>query len=309
MIKLTALALLLCSTAALAQSTSTTLKVPAPAASIPASAANTSAGDLSKSKLRRTLDEHLQVRYFSEFLGPSVTKWDDNQVDVSKNGNYVKNSEPIGIFHQFSLRWKVMDDTRVFVEPRFTTHFGSRSDIPSTDDQGNLRTEDFRAGLMSNYWTSDSKEWSTTVRVGNRFPMSRASMNADITAQPEALHITSWQINKDVNVSLWNQIRYYWYEPGVDKERWRLYTGPSVTYTFNDTYSLFVMYEHENQHNAAEGKRAYLHSTNILQDLYAGVNINLNPSLTVYPFIRAAQVSTFDDETLQVGAWIMGSIF
>lgn len=273
------------------------------------SSLNTTSGDISGSSFMKVIRNKLQVLYFSEFLGPNVVKWDDNQVGTTKNGDYSKGTEPIGMFHQFSVRWKFAGSKKIFLEPRLTTHFGSRSDLRSTDDQSAVRMEDFRAGISDNYWRSEDNVFSTTYRLGNRFPTSQASKDANITAQPELLHITSAQLNKDLNISIWNQIRYFWYENDVDQERWRLYTGPSVTYTLSDTYSIFVMYEHELQHNAKKGERSFSYAKETLQDVYAGVNINLNPSLTIYPFIRMAQLKKINDETLQVGAWVMGAIF
>lgn len=291
-----------------AQTSSTSLTPIAAPAATPATQ-NISVGSAQESRPMKYLAEHLQVRYFSEFLGPNVVKWDDNQVDVDTKGNYAKSSEPIGMFHQFSFRWKIASETRIFAEPRFTTHFGDRNEISAGDDQHAFRMEDFRAGVMSKYWVDGSGRWSTTVRAGARLPTSQASRDAQIVAQPEMLHITSFQANSRFNVSLWNQIRYYAYESSVDEERWRLYTGPSVTYAFNDSYELFVMYESELQHRAPAGKRDYFHARDILQDVYAGVNININPSLTVYPFIRTAQLRKFNDETMQIGAWVMGAVF
>lgn len=294
-------------TQAMAQSTTTTLKKTSNEQS---TLGNSSTGEISESSTMKLLREKLQVRYFAEFLGPNVVKWDENQVDVDGKGNYAKSDEPIGTFHQFSLRWKVADTTRIYVEPRFTTHFADRDELRAAGgDDSSVRMEDFRGGVMSNYWSSEDKIFSTTYRVGSRFSTSQASRESDITAQPEALHIFSWQPTAALNVSLWNQVRYYWYQAEVDNERWRLYTAPSVTYVLNDTFSVFVMYEHEQNHSAPEGKRNYFHSVNTLQDVYAGVNINVNPSLTIYPFVRMAQLKKLNDETLQVGAWIMGAIF
>lgn len=293
---------------AMAQTSSTTVKPTT--GSTAASAANTTSGDVSESRTMKLLRDHLQVRYFAEFLGPNVKRLDDKSVDTDSKGNYAAGEDPINTFHQLSLRWRTGKTTRVFVEPRFTTQMGNREALQNAGkESGVVRAEDFRAGVMDVYWTSEDKVWSTTYRLGNRFPTSEASRDANITAQPEGLHILSWTPNKDWNVSLWNQLRYYWYEPQVENERWRLYTGPSVTYTINDTFSIFAMYEHEQNHAAPAGKRNYFHSTNSLQDLYAGVNINITQSLTIYPFIRMAQLKKFNDETMQIGAWVMGAVF
>jgi hypothetical protein len=312
-----ALALALTSSLSLAQSSSVKVKkktttAPAPAAKAPMAATNVSTGSTDSATMK-ILKDRLQVRYFAEFLGPQANRWDDNQVDADDNGRFTKSSEPINMFNQFSIRWRVKDQNRLAIEPRFTTHFGDRNELGQNEDTQVVRMEDFRIRYNMPYWASADKVYSTVLSVGNRFPTSRASKDANIVAQPEFLHITNFQATPSLSFSLWNQLRYYWYESKVDRERYRFYTGPSMTYVFNDTFELFVMYEHELQHNQPEGKRAYNYTQESLQDTYMGVNININPSFTIYPFIRLAQLKRWEYEdqrdTAQIGAWLMGSIF
>lgn len=314
-----ALALALTSTFSLAQTSSVSVKkkkttAPAPAPTAPVAATNVSTGS-TDSPTMKILKDRLQVRYFAEFLGPQVSKWDDNQVDADDNGRYSRSNSPINMFNQFSIRWRVKDQNRLAFEPRFTTNFGDRNDLSADgqNDQQVVVMEDFRIRYNMPYWTSSDKVFSTVLSVGNRFPTSRASKDANIVAQPEILHITNFQATPSLSFSLWNQFRYYWYESKVDRERYRLYTGPSVTYIMSDTFELFAMYEHEIQHNQPEGKRKYNYTKESLQDTYLGVNININPSFTIYPFIRLAQLKRWEYEdqrdTAQIGAWLMGSIF
>ncbi len=319
------LALALSSSLALAQtapkkSTTKLPAKPAPAASTPAvtpAPANTTVAN-GESGTMKILKEKLQIRYFGEFLGPSIRKWEDNQIDTDGHGGAgkgraVRQETPINLFNQFSFRWKVGEKTRAFWDARFTTQFGDRNEVGDGEDQQVIVQEDQRIGLNYGYWTSADKVWSTSFLPRVRLPTSEASQDSNIVLQPDILHVTSFQATPALNISLFNAVRYYWYEQKVDSERYRIYTSPSVTYVFNDTFELFVSYEHELSHRDPEGKSNFFLLRETLQDIYAGVNINITPSLTVFPFLRLAQLQRleWDDQqdTAQVGAWIIGNIF
>lgn len=320
----TVLALALSSSVAFAQTTpkksSTKLPAkPAAAASTPAvtTPTNTSVAT-EESGTMKILKEKLQIRYFSEFLGPNVEKWDDNQVDVDGyggdgKGKYSRSSDPINLFNQFSFRWLVAPTTRFLVDARFTTQFGDRNGIAEGSDQQVIVQEDHRIGFNYGYWQSADKTWSTNILPRVRFATSEASQDANIILQPDFLHVLSFQATPSLNFSHWSTVRYYWFEQKVDQERYRWYNSFSTTYILNDTFEIYLQYEHELQHRAAEGARKYTYMKESLQDLYAGVNMNLTPSLTIMPFIRFAQLQRWgwedQRETMQIGAWIMGNIF
>lgn len=320
----TVLALALSSSVALAQTTpkksSTKLPAkPAAAASTPAvtTPANTSVAT-EESGTMKILKEKLQIRYFGEFLGPGIKKWDDNQIDVDGHGGggkgkVARQTTPINLFNQFSFRWKVAPSTRAFWDARFTTQFGDRNELGDGEDQQVIVQEDQRVGLNYGYWTSADKVWSTSFLPRVRLPTSEASQDSNIVLQPDFLHVTSFQATPSLNISLFNAVRYYWYEQKVDSERYRIYTSPSITYVFNDTFEFFMSYEHELQHRDSEGKSNFFLLRESLQDIYAGVNINVTPSITVFPFLRLAQLQRleFEDQnkTAQVGFWLMGNIF
>lgn len=256
--------------------------------------------------------QFLQIRYFGEFLGSNLYRWDDTLTDVDAKRDYSAGTDPLQWFHQFSFRFMLADNMRLWIEPRFITQHGGRNKMGADEDKQSIQQLDHRVRLQSNYWTSEDKMWSTTIIAGTRLPTDRGSKNARIILQPEALHITGLTLNETWSFGLWNQVRYYWYETALDDERWRLYTGPSVTYTIDDIWSVFVMYEHEMTHRSRAGagnRRGFWSMEETLQDVYAGVNYNINPSLTFYPFIRFAQVSKWDTQTQQVGFWLMGAIY
>lgn len=322
----TVLALALSSSLALAQTSpkKSSTKLPAkPAAAAPAPAAttatpaNTSVAT-EESGTMKILKEKLQIRYFAEFLGPNIEKWDDNQVDVDGyggdgKGKFARSTDPINMFNQFSFRWKVGAATRAFWDARFTTQFGDRNGIGEGSDKQVIVQEDQRIGLNYGYFASTDKVWTANFLPRVRLPTSEASQDANIVLQPDFLHVLSFQATPSLNFSLFSAVRYYWFEQKVDKERYRIYNSPSMTYVFNDTFELFLSYEHELQHNTAEGARKYTYAKESLQDVYAGMNINFTPSLTIMPFIRLAQLQRWgwedQRETMQLGAWIMGNIF
>jgi hypothetical protein len=291
---------------------------PAPApATAAVTPANTSVAS-EDSATMKVLKERLQIRYFSEFLGPNVKKWDDNQVDVDGyggdgKGKFARSSDPINMFNQFSFRWKVADTTRAFVDARFTTQFGDRNGVSDGSDKQVIVQEDQRVGLNYGYFASADKVWTANFLPRFRLPTSEASQDANIVLQPDFLHVLSFQATPSLNFSLYSSARYYWFEQKVDSERYRLYNSPSMTYILNDTFEIYLQYEHELQHRAAEGARKYNYMKESLQDIYAGMNINFTPSLTIMPFIRFAQLQRWgwsdQRETMQIGAWIMGNIF
>lgn len=261
--------------------------------------------------------QFLQIRYFGEYLGSNIYRWDDYLTDVDGKRNYdMDESSPLQMFHQFSFRMLVADKVRLYVEPRFITQFGGRNkmeaDSPAGDHQF-VQQADHRVSLQSNYWASEDKVWSTSYRLGARLPTSRTDKNSGHILQPDMLHVTNLTVNEKLSFSLWNQVRYYWYEQNVDAERWRLYTSPSMTYTIDDIWSLYFQYEHEYAHRSRPGAgnrhSNFFNGEETLQDLYAGVNYNINPSLTFYPFIRFAQLSKWDTQTMQAGFWLMGAIY
>ncbi len=274
--------------------------------------------------------QFLQIRYFGEFLGSNLYRWDDKLTDVdgkrntNSKRNYFDGADPTQWFHQFSFRMLVADNVRLIIEPRFITQVGGRNKMGGADDKQLVQQADHRVGFLSNYWNSDDKVWSTTYRLSARLPTSRADKNSGHILQFDPTHITSYKLSEKVSFGLYNTYRYYWYESSKDAQRWRLYTSPSVTYTIDDVWSIFVSYEHEYSHRSnasaptnnatgenvgSERRRSFFNAHETLQDVYAGVNYNINPSLTFYPFIRFAQVSKWDTQTMQAGFWLMGAIY
>ncbi|MFP5385879.1 MAG: hypothetical protein ACLGHN_07345, partial [Bacteriovoracia bacterium] len=87
------LILLLVSSQAFAQTETTT-------------AANTSQFELPSFSLK-ALRERTKINYFSETQGPSIKKWDDNEV----NSDGTRSNMPVRTFHSFNNQFRLFGNT------------------------------------------------------------------------------------------------------------------------------------------------------------------------------------------------------
>lgn len=254
-----------------------------------------------------TVKKKLRINYFSEYLGPGFESRDGNIPDVDSKGNAVDNPEPAQFWNQISIGWNVTEQWRLIFNPRFTLQVGNRDDLPS--DDGILRTEDFLVGFQGTLWSSGP--WSVWIRPGYRLPTSRFTRDANWNGEAEWLHIIDRAPEKDMKwgVGMWTQIRMYVPTEDTTNERWRIYNAPYVTYTFNDKWRAEVFYENTIQHNELRGKRDYNYARNTMQSAMTGVTYNINPSLSVFPFIRYYTVRKFSADTMGLGAWISAALF
>ena len=81
-------------------------------------------------------EEHLQIRLFSEVIGPNLTNSDGAFAypDANDpNGNYVPGNDPISSWNQISFRWKISDKYHAFINPRFSTHLASTKRIRASN--------------------------------------------------------------------------------------------------------------------------------------------------------------------------------
>lgn len=255
----------------------------------------------------KLVKEKLRINYFSEFLGPGFESETGNIPDVDSKGNAVENTEPAQLWNQISIGWNVTEQWRLIFNPRFTLQVGQRDDLPS--DDGVLRTEDFLVGFQGTLWSNGP--WSVWIRPGYRLPTSRFTRDANWNGEVEWLHIIDRAPGTDTKwgVGVWTQARFYVPTEDSTNERWRLYNAPYVTYTINDKWRAEVFYENTIQHNELRGKRDYNYARNSMQSAMTGVTYNINPSLSVFPFIRYYTVRKFSADTMGLGAWISAALF
>lgn len=272
------------------------------------------------------IQSHFQIRYFSELIWTDLTNHNGNTKypGANKNGNYSGGSDPVNLWNQLSFRWKISDKLHAYINPRWTLQLGSTKQIRAdnrdaaakgnkTSDDGMLRSEDWLVGVQGVLWSTKSG-WSYFMRPGYRLPISRATRSANWDGIAEYFQSFDW--SQGVwGAGIWNLNRWFVANENNNNERYRIYVAPYVTYQINDTFKVEVYYENEFQHNAAAGrsinntKGSLLFNKRTLQTMTAGVSFPINPSLSLYPFLRFYQMGTYDPETIGYGMWIMGAIY
>lgn len=287
-------------------------------------------------------EEHLQIRWFSEVIGPNLANTDGAWAypDVNKNGNYTPGSDPVSSWNQISFRWKISENYYAIINPRFSTHLASTKRIRKAnegkgkdEDEEWFRWENWLVGVQGTAWKSDTSGWSVFVRPGYRLPTNKAFRNAGWRGEFELFYSVDWAGASPWGYGLWHQIRHYVpsYKDPLRLDfsdgdganglvRHRHYIAPYLTYKFTDTVKLEIYYEHQYNHQYSKGGRtkangyrhgyfSYPKMSRAQHTANVGVSFPINPSLSLYPFVRAYQLGTFDPETLGYGLWIMGAIY
>jgi hypothetical protein len=270
---------------------------------------NTSTSNLG-SKTWEFIKAKVQVKYFSETMGPSITKGGDRQVEWDSKQNYQKGQDPISVFNQVSVNYAINKKWTFVAQPRFTYRFGDTEGYEKNQDKGPFQMEDTRTAVQGAYWTNADESMSLFVRAGVRLPTDRNSQNANVYLQPDVANFFDWTINKNWAVFVWQSYRTYLYHSSSSQERWRFYNAPGFTYSWNDKWQFVAFYENEIVHNQPQpGKRKYNYAVSNYEDIYMGPQYVASKSLTLYPFLRPSQLDKPSIETTAVGLWVMARLF
>lgn len=272
--------------------------------------ANTSTAGLG-SRVWETIKAKTQIRYFSETLGPSVTRGGDRTPEFDEKNNFVEGQDPINVFNQISINWKLNSTWTYILQPRFTYQLGATDGYnEATQESGPFRMEDTRTGVQGTYWANADQSVALTVRAAVRLPTDRANRNNQVYLQPDLSHFVDVTINPKWSLFLWQTYRSYMYHSSSSRERWRLYNAPGFTYTFNDKWQLMAFYENEIAHNIANaGEKKWNYAAKTTEDIYIGPQYKASPSLTLYPFLRPSQLEKPSLETTAVGLWVTAKVF
>jgi hypothetical protein len=263
-----------------------------------------STASLSTSTMEK-LRESYKISYFSEVLGPSIKKWDDNEI----NERGEKQGTPMMMYHSFNVRYLLTQTFNLFMNPRVSTVIGDRNDLRETDDQNVLVMDDWQFGVFNTFYKS--KTFQYNQRLTHRHPFSRASQNSGIDSQIEWQHDLTWMPTSALRIIHWNNYRYYAYENEVNEERYRINFTTLLNYTLNDNWNVQYMHELDLQHrNPKEGPdqkdanffKRYKHYNNV------GIGYSPVPNLTFIPFLRMMDERNIRNETMMVGLWILGRV-
>lgn len=295
------LLLILISTHTLAQST----------ASLPSNPSTTSEATLSTFSLEK-LKTKFKINYFSETLGPSIKKWDDNEI----NDDGTKKVDPMTMYHSFNVRYLLTEKFNLFMSPRFNTVIGDRNEsIKSKYDPHVVAIDDWQFGVFYTFYKSQTFQYNQ--RFTHRAPFSRKSRNENIESQIEWQHDFTYAFTPAFRYILWNNYRYYWYENDATEERHRINFTSLFSYDFNDKWKTQLMHEWDLQHrfNHNRKSRSYTENNDGFFDFKryknyfsVGFGYSPTPNFSIIPFVRILDERNVRNETVMVGMWLLGKV-
>lgn len=300
----TFLLLLLFSFNALAQSTSAKLpSAPAASATTPA---NTTSVDIPGFSLQR-LKEKFRINYFSETLGPTVKKWDDNEYTDEGRKDVV----PMSMYHSFNVRYAMTQKFNLFMSPRFTTVIGDRNDIYDDMEQNNFYVDDWQFGFMYTFLRTQNFQYNQ--RLTHREPFSRKSRNEHLDSQIEWQHDMTYAVSPAFRIIHWNNYRLYAYDGQSSTERYRINFRTLFNYAINDKWNVQYVHEldlqHRNPHKSNNPKHRDMNFMKPYHD-YSSFGVGYSPirDLTFIPFVRLLDNGNIRNETTMVGLWVLGRV-
>lgn len=272
----------------------------------------TSTADLGRFSLER-IKAKFKINYFSETLGPSIKKWDDNEIEDDGSR---KADVPMTMYHSFNVRYLLTEKFNLFMSPRFSTVIGDRNEIRPNADPHVVMIDDWQFGVFYTFYKSPTFQYNQ--RFTHRAPFSTKSRNENIESQIEWQHDFSYAVTPAFRIILWNNYRYYWMENDSIEERHRINFTTLFSYDFNDKWKTQFMHEFDLQHrfnHNSRDKRRYTPNNDGFFDMKRyknyfsyGVGYSPIPSLSIIPFIRILDERNIRNETTMVGLWVLGKV-
>lgn len=267
---------------------------------------NTSSTTMGSSTLE-TLKSKFRINYFSETLGPSIKKWQDNEIE--DDGSIKR--EPMTMYHSFNVRYLMTENFNLFMSPRVSTVIGDRNDIYPTADPHVIVMDDWQFGAWYTFYKNPTMSYSQTFT--HREPFSAKSRYENINSQVEWQHFFTWAITPSVRLLSWNNYRYYAYNKDSTIERYRINWRNIINYTFNDKWSAQIGYEFDLQHRGPKDSSNRKHKAfNYMERYhsYTSIGIGYSPvrDFTILPFIRAVDERNIRNETMIVGLLLLGRV-
>lgn len=270
------------------------------------SATNTSSTELSSLSWGK-IKERFRISYFSETLGPSIKKWDDNEIEDDGR----KKREPMTMYHSFNVRYSLTEKFNLFLSPRVSTVIGDRNDLRKNSDPHVVVMDDWQFGIFYTFYKTPTFQYNN--RFTHRAPFSTKSRNENIDSQIEWQHDFTWMPRPEWRIILWNNYRYYAFNEDATEERYRINFTTLINYQINDKFNAQMMHEWDMQHRNTNDSSSPKHRDPLFLKRYKnyfsyGMGYSPVPSLTIIPFLRILDERNIRNETTMVGLWILGRV-
>jgi hypothetical protein len=254
--------------------------------------------------------DRLKVGYFGAFSGSSLGEWDEKAMDEKgiRSSGYVHN-----VWNQLSFNYNFGAKMNFVINPRWMLNTGATHGA-NAKTRGVLSMEDWLVGFQGVIISAFDKKLNLWTRPGIRLPTSRLSRENDITMQPEALSILSYDIDKTWQLGMFQQLRHWVYEQRYTSYRYRLFHAPYIQYAWNDKNRLQLYYEHylENRSRLPSQNGKSHNLQDYWQNAMLAWSSDITPKLGVMPFIGYILDTNYATqrplEPAWLGAWIFYTI-
>ena len=272
----------------------------------PSNSTNVSQTEMSTFSLEK-IKAKFKINYFSETLGPSIKKWQDNEIE--DDGSIKR--EPMTTYHSFNVRYLLGEKFNLFMSPRFNTVIGDRNDIRSDADPHVFVVDDWQFGFLYTFYARPWINYSQAIT--HRAPFSAKSRGENINSQVEWNHFVTWAISPSWRLLSWNNYRWYAYNDESPTERYRINWRNIFIYTMNDKWGMQFSYELDLQHRNGKYSDDPGHrGMNFMKRYhsYTSVGVSYSPvrNFSIIPFIRTVDERNIRNETTIVGLTLLGKV-
>lgn len=248
-----------------------------------------------------------KIGYFSETLGPSVKKWDDNEIEDDGS----RKREPMTMYHSFNVRMLTGEKFNLFMSPRFNTVIGDRNDLRPNQDDNVMMMDDWQFGVYYTFITQPTFNYAQSLT--HRAPFSTKSRNENIDSQIEWQHLVNWALLPQLRVLHWTNLRYYDFNSEATEERYRANWRTIFNYTINDKWNTQLAYEFDLQHrNPNDPDKGKFREANFMKRYHSYTSLAVGyspvPSWTIMPFVRTVDERNIRNETTILGLWVLGKV-
>lgn len=287
------LILLLVSTSAFAQTTAT----------LPSNTTETTFPGLSWERIRAKT----RINYFNFATGPSLAKWDDNE--VADDGTI--NREPVAMYHSFNIRYNTIGALDLLVTPRFVTPMGDVNDLRANQDHHGIAMDDWDFGVFYTFINKPTFNYAQQAVI--RAPYSVKARNEMIDYNYVWQQQVNWAISQNFRMLHWTQLNWYDFNNQSTIERYRLLFRTLLNHTLNDKWMIQYGYEIDLQHrNPLKTANRQHRDMNYMKRYHSyptiGIGYTPFPQWTFMPYIRSQDERNIRNETTVLGFMVMGRV-
>jgi hypothetical protein len=249
-----------------------------------------------------------KINYFNFATGPSLKKWDDNE--VSDEGK--KNPEPVSMYQSMNIRYNISGANDFFIVPRVAIPMGDTGQLRPTQDHHSIMADDWDFGLYHTFAKTQTLDYGQSYTY--RIPISvKTRDNEQVQRFYVWTHWLNWAISNNWRLLHWTTFTYYDFKQESTLERYRANFRSILNYNFTDKWSSQIGYELDMQHiNPADRSSSQYRRANYFKRYHsyitAGVGYSPIHHWTVLPYLRAMDERNIRNETLALGFMIFGRV-